>query len=272
MLDGDINFVINLLIGAATNTQFGELSDVPQFDDMILSLYQKYYAVYHDKFHYLNAALLTYIGDHKTLSEDKKTKIKNGLMDFINYEEETSYIDISLTNKKKDVDELACMMECYDYYPEDLVLNAFHEDPVNSVRFLNVILTMTKDDDNLDECLKHLDKVFVVDPKALDIRQGEFYKDVKPSGIEEGLKMMMIADCLKEVSEYYPNLYHMCINYYEVFIRLLFYKALDKLNDEIIIDDITLFEEIENNLLYETYDKILKKMNKILGLDNIVLS
>lgn len=272
MLDGDINFVINLLIGAATNTQFGELSDVPQFDDMILSLYQKYYAVYHDKFHYLNAALLTYIGDHKTLSEDKKTKIKNGLMDFINYEEETSYIDISLTNKKKDVDELACMMECYDYYPEDLVLNAFHEDPVNSVRFLNVILTMTKDDDNLDECLKHLDKVFVVDPKALDIRQGEFYKDVKPSGIEEGLKMMMIADCLKEVSEYYPNLYHMGINYYEVFIRLLFYKALDKLNDEIIIDDITLFEEIENNLLYETYDKILKKMNKILGLDNIVLS
>ena len=85
----------------------------------------------------------------------------------------------------------------------------------------------------LDECLKHLDKVFVINPNALDIRNGEFYKDVKPSGIEEGLKMMMIADCLKEVPEYYPNLYHIGINYYEVFIRLLFYTALEKLNEEI---------------------------------------
>lgn len=272
MLEGDVNFVINLLLGASTNAQFGELCDVPQFDDMIIEFYSRYYNVYHDKFHYLNAALLTYVDEHKTMDSAIKTKIKNALMDFINYEEETSYIEVSLENKKMDVDELACMMEYYEYYPESLVLKAFHSNPVNCIRFLNVILNMTKDDDNLDECLKHLDRVFIVNPNALDIKNGEFYKDSKPSGIEEGLKMMMIADCLKEVSEYYPNLYHIGINYYEVFIRLLFYKALEKLNEEIIIDDMTLFEEIENNLLYETYDKILKKMNKILGLDNIVVS
>lgn len=254
-----INDISTLLIKTSLLNPliFNQIQD---YDKLIIKFYNNFYEKIKDK-HYLNNVLY-YTFERRSTPKDKK--IFNYISKKIIYEDELTYIDEQLFNPNMNVEEIAFLINYYDYVNIEQAIKMIKSNPK---KYLKLMYAFKNDVATLEELLDYLDNSYKINNNHLDT-----FNYQEKLSIKEIDELIDIISLLTLTPYIYLSLYKIGLKYYFSSIRALFYTNICNLVEQNYYIDDELIEIIRINQQYEKDENILKVIQIILSKYTITIS
>ena len=230
------------------------LANYPNIYSLLETFYLNNYLNIDEK-HFFNISLLNIFDN---TDNEASNKVSSLIFQNIIYEDEITYIDEQLLSENFNIAEIKLMMDYFDYYYDDKIIELINKDPIKYLR----LLTCLSNDVAINKCLRLLNDSLTINNSHLDISNvPDDY--IKKTTTCEAANMCILCEGLALVPVMHSNLYKIGINYFEDEIRHLFYVNLLALKEIITLDN-DIIDNLEINFQNEKNEKNKDILSKIL--------